>query len=57
MVVFASSSVPSQRPTPLLEKIKMEHKQVMADLQRLEKENSKAFTKFQEVDEGSLFYW
>ncbi|KAL6093041.1 hypothetical protein STEG23_015728 [Scotinomys teguina] len=48
---------PYHRPNCFYEKVKMEHKQVMSDLQRLKNDNRDASEKFRELTEEKGFYW
>ncbi|KAL6084278.1 hypothetical protein STEG23_030585, partial [Scotinomys teguina] len=47
---------PYHRPNCFYEKVKMEHKQVMSDLQRLKNDNRDASEKFRELTEEKGFY-
>ncbi|KAL6081755.1 hypothetical protein STEG23_016837, partial [Scotinomys teguina] len=47
---------PYHRPSCFYEKVKMEHKQVMSDLQRLKNDNRDASEKFRELTEEKGFY-
>ncbi|KAL6084388.1 hypothetical protein STEG23_029612 [Scotinomys teguina] len=47
---------PYHRPSCFYEKVKMEHKQVMSDLQRLKNDNRDASEMFRELTEEKGFY-
>ncbi|XP_042117472.1 disks large homolog 5-like [Peromyscus maniculatus bairdii] len=48
---------PYHRPNPFYKKLKMEHKQAMSDLKRLENENSEASQKISDVTKEKSFYF
>lgn len=47
---------PPHRPNPSYEKLKMEHKQIISDLQILKSENIEALQKFSEMTKEMGFY-